>query len=194
MNINRFKYFFGFLVFCALCGCTTPPEINYRQALNMTEDTKLYTTYNIWCENPECIPSINYHKGNILPFGSEISIVAVDPEYITFKTVEDGKIYRLYHPRKWRDKDSTMEDFLKSIFTTKNADEQSKGIDSETLKKIRAGIVDIGMTKDEVLKACGCPPRYRTPEQYGTCWIYAIDPKKSLRVIFKNDKVNYIME
>lgn len=168
-----------------LSGCVTP--INVSQALQLPEDSELYTTHNIWYEIPWNISSINYQKGKIIPFGTRIKFVSADPQSVTFEVVSTGRNYTINYHEKWGMK--PIEEFIRHLVTTKNRSEQTKGISPEIRKAMLMGKVKKGMTRKEVEMTYGPPSPHRTPLRESLTWIYWESQFKTKRVIFKKDKV-----
>ena len=56
------------------------------------------------------------------------------------------------------------------------------------VKLARAGELQLGMDKDEVIMALGYPPRRRTATIDHNTWIYYIDKLRTFRVIFQQKR------
>lgn len=168
-----------------LSGCVTP--LNIQETLQLPKNTKLYTTYNIWYEIPWNISSINYQKGKIIPFGTQIQIISADPTRVEFQVVPTARNYTINYYEKWSMK--PVNDFIKQLVTTKTRSEQTKGIAPEIRKKMLKGIVEKGMTRKEVEMTYGPPSPHRTPLRESLTWIYWDSQFSTKRIIFKNDKV-----
>lgn len=178
---------FGLLL---LNGCITP--VNVSEVLQLPEDTKLYTTYNIWYEIPWNISSINYQKGKIIPFGSHIKILSVLPKSVTFEVVSTNRRYTINYYEKWGMQ--PIEGFIKQLVTTKTRSEQTEGIAPSVRQKMLRGEVTKGMTRKEVIMTYGPPSPHRTPALTGMSWIYWKSRYNTERVIFKGDKVIDIID
>jgi len=175
-----------------LAGCITTKTVKYTEALQVSENTPLYTAYNIWYEIPWKISSINYHKGKIIPFGSAVKIISIENDVITFKRLSNGREYSITYKEKYGLK--PVEEFLKVLFTTKNRKELSKGIPQDHIAKIEKGVIEKGFTRREVELAFGPPSPHRTPLREGNTWIYWKSRFNTMRVIFKDDKVEDIID
>jgi hypothetical protein len=173
-----------------ITGCVTP--INVGQVLQLPEGAKLYTTYNIWYEIPWNISSINYHRGKIIPFGSEVKIISMTPRNIKFQVLQTGRQYTIVYYEKWGMQ--PIEDFIKQLVTEKTRSEQTKGIAAEVKQAILRGDVQKGMTRKEVTMAYGAPSPHRTPLLEGSTWIYWKNRYTTQRIIFKNNKVIDILD
>ncbi|MBN1864187.1 MAG: hypothetical protein JW808_04740 [Victivallales bacterium] len=166
-------------------ACVTP--VNISEALQLPESAKLYTSYNIWYEIPWNISSLNYQRGKMIPVGTEIKLLGADSSKIQFQVLSTGNSYTIEYHEKWAMK--PVEEFLKEFVTTKDRSEQTEGISPEVRKNILNGIVEKGMTRNEVEMAFGPPSPHRTPSKDLSTWIYWDSRFVTKRVIFKGDKV-----
>jgi protoporphyrinogen oxidase len=164
------------VVSCAL----VPMDVN--KVLELKPDQKIYTAYNIWYENKDDISQLNYHKGKILPFGTEVNIFEATKESVVFQDINTCETYRVVFIR--RNQIARTELYFKNLFTVKNAEALISGIKPDILQKIKSGAVEKGMTKREVLLSYGYPSPHRTPSLNDNTWIYFDDAAKNKRVIF----------
>jgi hypothetical protein len=155
------------------------------------EGTKYYLAHNIWYEYPSKISSINYQSGSILPVGTEIDNVKILRRHrISFRVVKTGITYTITYYEKYGLK--PIEDYLKTLITTKNREELLKGIPAKFADAILAGKVIPGMSRKEVILAYGPPSPHRTPSTENPTWVYWLKRwpvSITSRVIFKDDKV-----
>ena len=165
------------------CARTIIPE----EVLQIPEFAPVYTAFNLWYDDDGVMTSANIQKGSILPFGTEIEFVEADTDRIIFKRVSDGKIFKLKYSL-----DRTLvpiEQYIRRAFVLKNKKELTIGVRPMIQEKISRGIVDKGMTRNEVLLAYGPPPPMRTPSETVDTWIYWIDDGVTVRVVFFGDRV-----
>ena len=174
-----------------ISGCITGKKVEYTKVFQVSEDTQLYTAYNIWYEIPWQISSINYHKGKIIPFGEPIKIISIQDSVIKFKRLSNGHEYSIVYYERFGLK--PIEDFVKQIFTTKDRKTLTTGIAPAVVKKIDEGIVEKGFTRKEVELTYGPPSPHRTPLKEGNTWIYWKNRFATMRVVFKNDKVESLI-
>jgi len=167
-----------FIVSCAV----VPIDVN--KVLELKPDQKIYTAYNIWYENKAEISQLNFHKGKILPFGTEVNIFEATKEWVVFQDINTCETYKVFFIR--RNLLSRAELYIKNLFTVKNAETLTSGIKPEILEKIKSGSVEKGMTKREVLISYGYPSPHRTPSLNDNTWIYFDDVGKNKRVIFSS--------
>ena len=171
------------------CSCAT--KVNVSETLQIPEGTKLYTAYNIWKTGYWKISSINYQHGSVIPFGTEVKVISVTQRTVKLKCVPSGIPLTIRYHEKYTLQ--SMSEFLKKLLTTKNRQEQAKGIKPEILASILDGKVKKGMTRREVILTCGPPSPHRTPSQTNTTWIYWKSRWSTFRVIFRKDKVIEIL-
>jgi hypothetical protein len=165
------------------CARTIIPE----EVLQIPEFAPVYTAFNLWYDAEGVMTSANIQKGSILPFGTEIEFVEADTDRIIFKRVSDGKIFKLKYSL-----DRTLvpiEQYIRRAFVLKNKKELTIGVRPMIQEKISRGIVEKGMTRNEVLLAYGPPPPMRTPSETVDTWIYWTDDGVTVRVVFFGDRV-----
>ena len=171
----------GALLFAGCQTRTIVPE----EVLQLPTHATVYTAYNLWYENPEKLTTDNIQKGTLIPFGTEVKLLSMTDSKIVFQA--NGKTLTLNY-----DDARTMvpiEDFAKQLFTTSVAVETAAGVSPAAFEKMRRGIIEKGMTKQNVITTYGPPSKIRTPNQLSDSWIYWVDRVKSKRVIFRNGKV-----
>ena len=186
MKTTRSLIFFTVLAVGALLssGCRTRTIVP-EEVLQLPTHAAVYTAYNLWYENPEELTTDNIQKGSLIPFGTEVKLLSMTDSEIVFRA--EGKTFTLKY-----DEARTMmpiEDFAKQLFTTSVAVETAAGVSPASFEKMRRGIIEKGMTKQNVITTYGPPSKIRTPNQLSDSWIYWVDRVKSKRVIFRNGKV-----
>lgn len=163
-------------------------DISATYALNPV-GKQFFTRANIWVDEPDRIYTINYHKGRILPVGTQVDIVAFGDDEIRF-TTKDNQEYTLVHLVKYSNVG------LDVVFWRYFSEEDPKaaggafhrftGAEQENIQK---GAVVEGMSKDAVLMAYGYPPGHRTPDLDHHIWTFWLSRGKRLIVYFRNDHV-----
>lgn len=157
------------------------------------EGETYYTRMNIWYENPEKILSTNYHKGNILPVGSEAVILKTGKK-IKFRDKKSGTEYRLILVDDYTD--LTKDEFFNRYFSKENILNSSEYRSFSGMEKdnIKNGTIEKGMSKAAVLVAYGYPPTHRTPSTTGNVWKFWTSRLLTDDVHFENDRVSSIVE
>lgn len=177
------------ILFMLCAGCAR--KIIVPEVLQLPEGSKVYTAYNIWYENPTDISCMNYQKGKLLTFGTEVEIIGADDTSISFKDKKTNKKFTIRYTETWMM--MPMENFIKRLLTTKDRKALTEDMKQVIVEKISRGVVEEGMTRKEVLLAYGYPVAHRTPSLEEDTWIYWSDKLSSIRVVFKNEKVIAIL-
>ena len=130
-------------------------------------------------------------KGDILPFGTEVVITSATDREIRFTTVKDKRDFRIKFAMDYRM--MSVEDYLRELFSTQNESDLTVGIRALTIEKLKAGIVEKGMTRQEVELAFGPPCAFRTPSPTLDTWCYWTDFLVGKRIIFTRNVVSDIL-
>ncbi len=152
-----------------------------------------YTRMNIWYEHPEKIYSTNYHKGAILPVGTEVEILKTGSK-IKFRDKKSGTEYRLILVDDYTD--ISKDEFFNRYFSKDSILDGSeyRGFSSMEKENIKNGTIAKGMSKAAVLVAYGYPPTHRTPSTSGNLWKFWTSRLLTDDVHFENDRVSNIVE
>jgi len=191
-NLFRLVAVSSFLV---LTGCVTKPTTSVSGIMQQPDGTRYYLAHNIWVKNPSKISSINYQSGSLLPVGTEIADVKIlRRKRISFRAVSTGITYTIVYYEKYALK--PLEEYLKTLITTKNREEILKDVPEKFADAVLAGKVLPGMSKNEVILTYGPPSPHRTPSLDNPTWIYWLKRwpvSLTSRVIFKDGKVLEVM-
>ncbi len=157
------------------------------------ESSKLYTAHNIWRMRWFNMKCINYkYGGDILPVGTMVKNVGTGYEYqtkkpyITFKTVYDNRVYKIYFNKMWHPKKS-IEDYKDMMFTTKNFEAQTEGLSEMEIDAIKKGVLVKGMSKRAVFICYGRPPEHYTPQLAANAWYYWMNKLNRVEIKFDQD-------
>jgi len=157
---------------------------------SLAAQEKRFTAYNLWCERPEAIASINYKKGPFLPAGTEIRDVRVvshrNRSLIEFTAVKENRAFRIqfspkHHPG------TSIDAFRDGLVTSKPFAQLAGGLTAPEVEAIRQGKVVQGMSKRAVLVGYGPPPEHRTLTPQQNTWIYWTSRYVRKKVIFGAD-------
>lgn len=140
---------------------------------NGVEGKTLYTQVNIWYEAAKGVNrsySTFYHKGEIIPAGTKVTITEIGKKAIEFKD-DKGIQYQLifvakHHPGMKAD------DFAALLFKAENPAPRIAKMSAEDREGIKQGKLVRGMSKDGCVMAFGYPPAFRTPSLDSDAWIY----------------------
>ena len=174
------------------CGCSDP--VVFAEALQMRKEDKVYTKYNLWYTDPEDISCLNIQSGSFIPVGTEVI-----PMYTRSGIFSDSIYFKDTTGREYVINFDTgrrmepMRDFVAKTFTTKSRDELLKDVPPIIRTRVLRGEVVPGMNQAQVLLAYGPPPAIRTPDLRNESWIYWIGRDKTIRLVFRGDKVTNII-
>ena len=183
------KYYASVLISAGvvISACSTTHKPGIHEVFQVPENTRFYTASTLWYTDPDDMTSLNYQNGEKLPYGTEVENVEFDKQSVSFAVKGTEKVYTIDLK-----KDYTllrMNDYLKQLLTVTNPVEVELDIEPVVFEKIKRGVVEPGMTKDQVLLAYGYPSKHRTPDTSLNTWIYEVDDSTSKRVIFRSGKV-----
>lgn len=179
-----------FTTMAFLSGCAR--EVIPEEVLQVPEFSAIYTSYNLWYDADGDIRSENIQQGTILPFGTQIEFIDANTDRIRFRRVSDGKEFRIkYNINRNM---IPVEQFIKRLFVLRDGKDLAMNVRPLILEKIRRGIVEKGMTREEVLLAFGPPPAVRTPSETVDTWLYWTDDGVTRRIVFFGNKVISIIE
>ena len=173
-----------------LSGCAR--QLIVEEALQLPAHARVFTACNLWYDEDHEIRSINMQQGSILPFGTEVIILKATEDEIHFRTVADRKDFVIEFEKRYRMQ--LPEDYLREVFTRDDLETLTEGIPLMDLEKLKHGIVEKGMSKQEVRLAYGRPCKFKTPDESLDTWLYWIDFLTGRRIVFNNDKVFEIIE
>lgn len=186
-NLSRMMFLALFAGAAILLSGCAARELIVTEILRIPEQAPVRTAYNLWYTDPMNMDTINHQQGTIIPFGTEVVITKATEEEIFFKTVEDGKEFRIIFEPHYRLQ--TPEQYLQELFTAKTEEELRDGLDALTYEKVRRGFVEKGMPVSAVLLAFGPPCKYRTPDPTQGTWLYPVAYLEYKRILLRDGKV-----
>lgn len=197
---NLIKKFIFLILTSALFGAFS------AQAAEQVSGQTFYTTANLWSERRGQIESTNYHRGAILPIGTQVKITEVfdgtatlsDPlgtqtfdRFIRFDD-ESGQSYKLLFIPRHAQEGMTVWDLFKQYFSEYNPMREGGAfwsLTAEEQKSVMAGEIAVGMSKTAVVMAYGYPPGHKTPSLKLDTWTYWENRFKTRSVHFSGDSV-----
>lgn len=174
------------------CSSRNTYQKNVSELLQVPADARIYLANNFWYKEPGKITSLNIQEGKLLRFGTEVTDIKYNSTNIIFKRKKDGKVFNLKYEENY-EMDSITE-YIKKVFISQNPVEIELKIKPEVFEKIRRGVVEPGMTKDEVIIAFGAPGRFRTANLLSNTWIYIGENESTIRVVFRHGKVLKVLD
>ena len=170
-------------------GCVTEPVV-FAEALQMRKGDKVYTKYNLWYTDPKDISCLNIQEGAFIPVGTEIIPVdttsSIFADRINFRDTS-GREYSIRFDIGKRL--VSMRDFVAATFTTSDRQKLLTDVPEVIVPRVLRGEVVPGMNQAQVLLAYGPPPACLTPDLRNESWIYWIGRDKTIRLVFRGDKV-----
>ena len=189
----------GALVLASACKGPSVPH-------PMTSQTR-YLCCNMRYEKPE-VSDANYLKGTLIPFGTRVQILEVGRKTVKFQPAGHPPITFVL---KYGDKVLTMDQCLDRLFLAEDPHAKLMRVRDDAApqkaprkgerarnperasdrvgKLIDQGVVDVGMTRDQVLMALGYPPAHRTPALDAPVWTYWQNRWATMQVYFDGDRV-----
>jgi hypothetical protein len=165
------------------------PDIAATYAMNPV-GKQYFTRVNIWVEDPAKIFSINYHKGKMIPVGTQVEIVDFGDDEIRFVVGDEKGEYTIVHLTRYSN--VGLEQIFNRYFTEEDVTAAGgalqKFLDTER-ENIKKGAIAEGMSKEAVLMAYGYPPGHRTPDLDHHIWTFWQSRGKRLIIYFRNDRV-----
>jgi len=188
------KYLLCFLVIafyaCILISSTVLADNPETKTENTLAGKIYYTSVNIWYENPDKIPSTNYHKGTKLPIGTKVKIISVGSRKIQFVPVDTTVTFTIVQQRKHTR--IKLNELFDRYFSKKDILEQEGYFHNLTEKEkecVNNGTISPGMSKVAVIMAYGYPPSHKTPLLSSDLWHYWHSRFEMVDVHFKNNKL-----
>src|SRR2546428_8442191 len=186
----------------ALASACKGPSVQHP----ITSQTR-YLCCNMRYEKPE-VSDANYLKGALIPFGTRVQILEVGRRSVKFQPAGHPPITLVL---KYGDKVLTMDQYLDRLFLAEDPHgklvrarddaaqrkparkgeraRSPEGSSDRVGKLIEQGVVDVGMTRDQVLMALGYPPAHRTPALDAPVWTYWQNRWATMQVYFDGDRV-----
>ena len=188
------KYLLCFLVIafyaCILISSTVLADNPETKTENTLAGKIYYTSVNIWYENPDKIPSTNYHKGSKLPIGTKVKIISVGDRKIQFVPVDTTVTFTIVHQKKHTR--IKLKELFDRYFSKKNILEQEGYFHNLTEKEkecVNNGTISPGMSKVAVIMAYGYPPSHKTPLLSSDVWYYWHSRFQKIIVRFQDNKL-----
>jgi len=151
--------------------------------IDAPQGQKLYLQFSLFAEEG-VHRTTNYRKGILFPVNTEVAFVKATKKDV-YLSLPDGTKLKLANVQDFSGEPVTGI-FKRTLATTRVDLEQFTEAER---KAIRAGVVEVGMTKAAVLVAIGYPPKHKTPSLEGDSWRYWQNRINTFLVKFREDKV-----
>ncbi|MDR0965574.1 MAG: hypothetical protein LBM75_03555 [Myxococcales bacterium] len=164
---------------CAsLSGQGDPRELSFQPGRWLVLRTNLHHT-------PQGeISALNYQPQNILPRCTEVLLLGIDGEEMTFRAGEMEYV--------WRFSDRIREDRYDHLFHFFAPRCETRTLNDIDKLGIQQGKAKVGMTRWGVLYALGYPPDDVTPDIAADVWTYWRYQDFQMKVVFENDVVTFV--
>ena len=159
-----------------------------KEAIIATKGETYYTQFSLHYEELRHLTT-NYRKGVLVPVNTEVTFVKSSSSEIHVK-LPDGGVLRLENVREFSGED------IVGIFK-RTLGKEKVNLDTFSAKEresILVGNIEVGMSKDAVVKAYGYPPKHQTPSLEGNAWRYWRNRFATSIVQFKDGNVTEIQK
>ena len=150
--------------------------------------TTRYLCCNVWYEKAK-MSDANWQVGAKVPFGTRVHIDRVRRDSIDFTPEGHPTITLVY---KYGDRAVPFDAYLDKLLVDADPHKSLRKVPAKRVESIEQGLVEQGMTKDQVLMARGIPPAHRTPSLDSPTWTYWRNRWDTMTVYFSGDKVERI--
>ena len=159
----------------------------FAEVMQLKASDRVYTANNLWINEGRLSCENKINNTSFIPAGTEIFPISASVDGIVFSDAS-GRTWELdFRAGKVQ---MAVEDYIRQTFTVLPPEVFMADMPPESLAAVRNGTVVPGMTREEVIVACGLPSPLRTPALTNQTWIYpTTEDGVSLRVIFRGDKV-----
>jgi hypothetical protein len=148
-----------------------------------------YLCCNLHYEQPT-VADVNYQVGALVPVGTRVTVTKVTNKAVTFQPSGGGPPITVV--LKYGRKNVDMDTFANRLLVAKDPTPALARAGSKVRKQIESGMVEPGMTREQVLMALGYPPAHRTPQLNSPQWTYWQNRWVSFIVWFDGDKVSRV--
>jgi len=136
------------------------------------------------------VADVNYQQGALLPLGTRVQISKVTRNGVTFQPGGGGAPITVV--LKYGRKNLDLDTFVNRLLVPKDPKLALARAGTKVRKQVESGVVEPGMTRDQVLMSLGYPPAHRTPQLSSPQWTYWQNRWISFIVWFDGDKVSRV--
>ncbi len=159
-----------------------------KETITATKGETYYTQFTMCYEELRHLTT-NYRKGVLVPVNTAVTFVKSSSSEIHVK-LPAGGVLRLENVKEFSGED-IVGIFKRTLGKEKvNLDKFS----AKERENILLGNIDVGMSKDAVIKAYGYPPKHQTPSLEGNAWRYWRNRFATSIVQFKDGAVSDIQK
>lgn len=132
------------------------------------------------------ISDVNWQVGAVIPLGTPVTIVGVRKGSVTFRPAGFPEIV---FEHKYGRRTESLEQFLDHWFVEADPTAKLRRLPAKLRKNVEHGVVEPGMTRDQVLMAIGYPPAHETPSLESPQWTFWRNRWERFLVVFDGEKV-----
>jgi hypothetical protein len=145
-----------------------------------------------------------YQVGTLIPVGTRVEIIEVRTDRVRFRPEGHPEITLV---EKYGRKELPFDQFVSRIFVETDPRTRlarsapprgkrrgQKAASPSRLELVEAGVVEPGMTRDEVIMTIGYPPAHRTPSLDQPEWHYWKNRWDQFTVVFEGDRVARVVD
>ncbi len=141
-----------------------------------------YLRHNIWVEKERTV-STNYSRGELIPFNSPVVLESIGKKKIVLDI--DGRRITVVNIRKHSQRDSSI---VAGQMLSHNKI-SLRGVPQERRDDMEAGVLRLGMTKDQVIMTRGYPPRHKTASIKANHWVFWSSRFVQRTLVFEKGKL-----
>lgn len=112
--------------------------------------------------------AVNYWRGTLLPINTKVKLVAMDSDRLVLHVLDTGETVKVNNKLSLTRK--TVPEIAQRMLSPRPIDLSS--FDRSTRAAIKSGILQLGMTREQVVMARGYPPGEKTPDLDLNRWVY----------------------
>lgn len=146
------------------------------------EGQSYYTRYNFMFEKGRHVTT-NYWRGELVPFNTKVTLVSMGRKKMVLDM--DGVEITFVNAQKHTKR--SMETIASELLSPKKL--SLKGVSSELRSDMEAGVMRLGMTKEQVLITRGYPPRHKTSSTKANTWTYWSSKFIQRSLVFQKGKL-----
>lgn len=176
------KYLAAFTKSIAVLGLVGAMIIAPAIATAAEVGQSYYTQYNLWVEN-EVHKTTNYSRGELIPVNTRVTVESMGGKNLFLDM--DGRLIEVRNIPKHTQRDiKVIADELlgKSKAPVSSVKREFQG-------DLEAGILRLGMTKEQVIMARGYPPRHKTASTKANIWVYWSSRFVQRTLVFRDNKL-----
>ena len=171
------------IALAALTGCIKGPEV----ASPLTGTTR-YLCCNLYYDRTR-ISDVAWQSGTKVPFGTRVRIERMRRNAVEF-TPEGHPTLTVEY--KYGDASTPFDAYVERLLPEQDPRGKLRKVGAKRRDLIEQGLLEPGMTKDQVMMARGIPPGHRTPSLESPTWTYWQRRHDTMVVYFVGDKVERI--